>query len=266
VSAASARWGAFLQQIADRHAAICAEAEEGTRAGLAATEYDFTPIAHAWMAVIDRLKELERRIVDTWHEKVSAVFEQEAADASTLARELQRGQDLAFELENRRESAEQRAFAAGARELHRRAAATQTEQRCRQCGAPLSVPVSFIAVNVQCQHCQTLGTFEPGTWARSAVASGGHAMAWEAAEGEWLAMRRAERAVHATRSPTPLALLKAYETAQIAYWTRYCSAKAAYAPELRNVPLEVRSRMQHWWTQMECEEEWRRAGSPRAKV
>lgn len=266
MSAAAARWGAFLQQIEARHAAICAEAEEGTRAGLAATDYDFAPISHAWMAVIDRLKELERRIVDTWHAQVAAVFEQEGADAAAQAQALARGESLAFDLENRRECAEQRALAAGARELHRRAAASQREHRCRQCGAPLSVPVTSIAVHVACQHCRTLCVFEPGTLARSALASGAHAMASEAAEAEWLAMRRAERALRAARSPAPLALLKAYEEAQIRYWTRYFGAKAAYAPELRDVPLEVRSRIEPWWAQAECEEEWRRAGSPRAVV
>jgi hypothetical protein len=266
MSAASARWSAFLQQIGERHAAVCAEAEEGTRAGLAATDYDFVPISHAWAAVNDRLKELERRILDTWNEKVEAVFEQEGVDAVAIARERQRGEDLAFELENRREASEMRAFAAGAREIHRRAASTQTEHRCRQCGAPLAIPLVCVAVNIACQHCRTVCTFEPGTLARMAIATGAHAMAWEAAHAEWLAMRRAERAIRDARSPTPLPLLKAYEQAQLAYWFKYIGTKAQYVPELRDVPLEVRSRMQFWWTQMESEEEWRRAGSPRAPV
>jgi hypothetical protein len=266
LSAAAARWSAFLQQIEGRHAAVCQEAIEGTRAALAATEYDFVPVSHAWMAVTDRLKELERRIIDTWHEKVEAVFEQEGVDQATLARERRRGEDLAFELENRREEAEMRSFAAGAREIHNRALATQAEHNCRQCGAPLPIPLTYYAVNVTCAHCRTVGTFEPGTLARMAIATGAHAMAWEGAYPEWLAMRRAERAVRDHRSPTPLSLLKAYEQAQIAYWFKYIGTRAHFEPALRDVPLEVRSRMQHWWTMMETEEEWRRAGSPRAQV
>ncbi|HEY1956782.1 MAG TPA: hypothetical protein VGH28_14280 [Polyangiaceae bacterium] len=264
--AAEARWTGFLQQIRERHAAVCAEAEEGTRAALAATEYDFIPISHAWMAVTDRLKELERRIIDTWIAKVESVFESEGVDRDTIKRQRRRGEDLAFELENLREETEMRAYANGAREIHKRALATQAEHKCRQCGAPLPIPVTYRAVNIPCPHCRTLCTFEPGTLARVAMASGSHGMAREAAHAEWLAMRNAERAIHDTRSPTPFALLKAYEQAQIAYWRKYIAMRAQLEPELQDLALEVRSRMQFWWTQVESESEWRRAGSPREQI
>jgi hypothetical protein len=243
VSAALARWEAFLSQIAARHAAICAEAEEGSQAALAACGNDVTPLAHAWMAVTDRLKELEQRIASTWHEKVEAVFEAEGLDRDLQLRELERGNDLAFELENRREASEQRSFARAARELHARALAEQVNRRCGHCGVDLPVPVTYRAVNVSCRHCGTLVTFEPGTLARMAVAAGSHAMAWEAAMPEWLAMRRAERALRLHRSPSPLALLKAQEHAQIAYWWKYFTAKAHFEPEVRDVAREVRARM-----------------------
>lgn len=266
MSAAIARWDAFLKQIADRHAAVCQEAEEGSKAALAACGYDFIPISHAWMAVTDRLKELERRIVDTWHEKVESVFEQEGVDRATQLRELRKGEDLAFELENRREASEMRTFAEGARAIHQRALATQVERNCGHCGVPLPIPVTYRAINVTCRHCGSIVTFEPGTLARTAIATGAHAMAWEAAYPEWLAMRRAERAIRYHRSPTPLAVLKAYEQAQIAYWFKYIGTKAHFEPELRDVAFEVRSRMQFWWTQMTSEEEWRKAGNPRATI
>ena len=266
MSAAAARWDGFLKQIADRHAAVCQEAEEGSKAALAACGHDFIPISHAWMAVNDRLKELERRIIDTWNEKVEAVFEQEGVDRGVQMRERRKGEDLAFDLENKREASEMRTFAAGARELHQRALVTQAERNCGHCGVPLAIPVTYRAINVTCTHCQSVVTFEPGTLARMAIASGGHALAWEAAYPEWLQMRRAERAIRDHRSPTPLAILKAYEQAQIAYWTKYIGTKAYFEPELRDVAHEVRSRMQFWWTQMTTEEEWRKAGNPQASV
>ncbi|MBK6693374.1 MAG: hypothetical protein IPG50_14370 [Myxococcales bacterium] len=193
MSAAAARWDGFLKQIADRHAAVCQEAEEGSKAALAACGHDFIPISHAWMAVNDRLKELERRIIDTWNEKVEAVFEQEGVERGVQMRERRKGEDLAFDLENKREASEMRTFAAGARELHQRALVTQAERNCGHCGVPLAIPVTYRAINVTCTHCQSVVTFEPATLARMAIASGGHAMAWEAAYPEWLQMRRAER-------------------------------------------------------------------------
>jgi len=263
MSAAAQRWDAFLKQIGERHAAICQEAVDGSLAALAECGHDFIPISHAWMAVTDRLKELERRIIDTWNEKVEDVFEAEGVDRATQMRERRKGEDLAFELENKREEAELRTFAAGARELHQRALTTQPERNCVHCGAPLAVPVTYRAVNINCSHCRSVCTFEPGTLARTAIASGSHAMAWEAAHPEWLAMRNAERAIRDVRSPTPIGHLKAYERAQIAYWFKYIGTRAHFEPELHDVAHEVRSRMQFWWTSMESEEEWRKAGRPR---
>lgn len=102
---------------------------------------------------------------------------------------------------------------------------------------------------------------------RSVVAWGAHALASEAAHREWLAMRAAERATRAVRSPCPLALLKAYEHAQIAYWKTYVSVRAELEPEMRDVALEVRSRMDAWYRlNAEHEAEWVRAGRPRERV
>lgn len=257
------RWSAFLEQIGGRHQQVRAEAEQGAREALIATEFDPTPVGIVWMAVTDRLKELERRILDTWHEKVDAAFEAEGYDDAARTAARRRGEDLAFELENAREASEMSVYAGAARELHARALATQKEHDCPQCGAALAIPIVYQAVHVTCAHCHTLTTFEPGTTARMAIGFGSHAMAWEAASGEWLAMRNAERRVRDTRSPTPLALLKAYEHAQLAYWFKYIGVRARFEPVLHDVKLEVRSRMAFWYQSMESQEEWRRAGSPR---
>lgn len=266
MSAAKIRWEAFLKQIEDRHAAICDEARSGSKAAFAQLGTDTTPISHAWMAVRDRLLELESRIIDTWNQKVEAVFEAEGVDRPTQMSERRRGEDLKFELENRREAAELGTFADVAREMHKRALETQPERNCVHCGAPLSIPVTYRAMNLTCPHCRSVVTFEPGSLARIAMATGSHAMAWEASHPEWLAMRVAERRIRDHRSPTPLAVLKGYEQAQIAYWFKYIGSRAHFEPELRDVPMEVRSRMGFWWTQMESEEEWRKAGSPRAPL
>jgi hypothetical protein len=102
---------------------------------------------------------------------------------------------------------------------------------------------------------------------RSVVAWGAHALASEAAQGQWLAMRAAERANRAVRPPCPFVMLKAYELAQIAYWKAYVAARAQLEPKMRDVALEVRSRMDAWYRyNAEHEAEWVRAGRPREPI
>ena len=261
------RWSAFLRQIEERHGALLEEAAGAVREALPACNYDPIPIATAWGAVTHRLKELESRISETWSDKVEQTFDAENYPVSVQQTERQRGEDLAFELENRRELREASVFAAAARELYAVSVATQKEHRCPQCGAPLAVPLTYRSLNVSCSHCAALTLFEPGTLARNVVAFGAHPLATEAAAGEWLRMREAERRMRDARSHTPLALLKAYERAQIDYWFRYIGSKVALEPELSDVAHEVRSRLDFWYRMSaEFEPSWVAAGRPREQI
>jgi hypothetical protein len=261
------RWQGFLTQIHDRHKLVREEASVGARDALRESGYDVTPIGVAWMGVNDRLLELEKRIIDTWHEKVESAFEAEGYQRPALDAERRKGEDLAFALENARQSVEMHVYAEGAREIHTRSLATQRERNCPTCTAPFEVPVVYRALNLRCAHCGAVSTFEPGTLARTAIAFGAHAFSWVSAEREWYAMRDAERRVRDQRPPVALALLKAYEAAQIAFWSKYFATKGQLEPELHDVAREVRSRLEWWYTaSAEHEEEWRAAGRPRAQI
>lgn len=264
---AQSRWNAFLKQIADRHAAVCSEARQAALDALRSNDYDPSPIAVAWGAVTHRLGELERRISETWHEKVEAAFESEGRDRATLAAARKQGEDLAFELENARERVEKSVYAQGAREMYARAISRQNGHICPNCGAPVEVPFTAKALNFRCTHCDAIVSFEPGSEVRMAVAFGAHALAWEAAYDQWVAMRIADRAAREARSPTPIHLLKAYERAQIAHWFKYLEAKALWEPELRDIPHEVRSRMEQWYRMFaDYQPEWVKAGRPQEPI
>lgn len=261
------RWTAFLRQIEERHAALLEEAAAAVREALPSCNYDPLPIGTAWSTVDFRLRELERRIQDTWDDKVEKTFDDENYPVDVQMAALDRGRDLAFELENRRVLREAGVFAAVARDLYAQSVATQKEHRCPQCGAPLQVPLTYQAIDLRCSHCGALSLFEPGTLARNVVAFGSHALATEAAANEWLEMTKADRRARQARSPTPLALLKAYERAQITYWFRYITAKSRLEPVLSNVPHEVRSRLEQWYQLFaEHEHEWVAAGRPREPI
>jgi hypothetical protein len=93
-----------------------------------------------------------------------------------------------------------------------------------------------------------------------------HPIAQEAATGEWRAMNAALRALNAYRPPAPLAAVKAYERAQIAYWRAYLTVRHRYEPaiQIHNLPFEIGSRMEQWYvSSAEFEPAWVQAGRPR---
>jgi hypothetical protein len=97
-------------------------------------------------------------------------------------------------------------------------------------------------------------------------ATSAHVLAQEAATGEWRAMNAALRALNAHRPPAPLAAVKAYERAQIAYWRAYLTVRHRYEPaiQIHNLPFEIGSRMEQWYvSSAEFEPAWVQAGRPR---
>ncbi|MCW5808084.1 MAG: hypothetical protein KIT31_37380, partial [Deltaproteobacteria bacterium] len=136
---------------------------------------------------------------------------------------------------------------------------------CPACGASGPAPIAFRAIELRC-GCGATVPFEPGELMRSVAAIGTHALAQEAVVGEWRAMRATERALHRHRPPRPLEPVVDHERAQIAYWWSYLANRAQFEPELgRDLAMEVRSRMEHWYrASAEFEPAWVAAGRPRA--
>ncbi len=69
---ALARWDAFLAQIKGRHEQVRAEAQAEGRQFIAgvAGGGDYLPLTHQLGAVKNRLHDLERKIMETWHAQV----------------------------------------------------------------------------------------------------------------------------------------------------------------------------------------------------
>ncbi len=259
------RWTGFLAQIEARHTELVREAFEGAKEALPELGFDTSPVAVALGAVRHRLLELESKIIDTWNAKVEATFEAEGVGDAERTQARAAGEGLRRRLERQRERLEPHAFAHAAHVMHQRALSERKDVNCSHCGAPLLPPVSYRAIELRCSSCSAVGVFDPGSMLRMVEAMGSHAIAWVAAEREWHAMQDAEDAIRDTRSPTPLALLQAYEHAQIAYWMRYFSTKGSMVPEIENdIERSVRSRLESWYAHTaEYEEAWRNAGRPR---
>lgn len=244
-----ARWDAFLAQIEGRHREVRTEAFASAlhEVSQLAAGGDYLPLSHQLSAVDNRLQDLERKIIDTWHEKVDDAIcgEGHGENVRTAARD--KGLALQHALDDEREQLPIRILADLARQRYKNAVAQHRPPPCGACGAPLDAPVSFRALELRCR-CGAATVWQPPELMVSVAGIGAHPMSQEAATREWLAMRGAERALNAIRPPLPLAPVKAVEKAQIAYWRVYLKARAWFEPELARDPdLEVRRRMKHFY-------------------
>jgi hypothetical protein len=266
---AIARWDAFLATIQARHRDVLAAAEVAAKNFIAtvAAGGDIAPLSHELMGVANRLQELERKIIDTWHEKVEQTILDEGNGVEVRDREYWKGKALDRALEDQREELEPRIFADLARRRFAHAAGQRSALFCGWCGTQLEPPVAFSTIEVPCR-CGQRTPFEPGELMRSVAAIGTHAIAQEAAVIQWRAMKAAERRVKNMRPPHPLDVVVAYERSQITYWRAYLAVRAQLEPTLARDPaLEIRSRMEQWYVyNAEFEEEWVAAGRPRSPI
>jgi hypothetical protein len=267
---ALARWDDLLTKIRDRHDQVRAEAEADARTFIAqvASGGDPLPLSHRLSAVTARLQDLESKITDTWHEKVDHAIGAEGHPVSARDAAFARGQRLRDALDDAREELEVRMLALLARERYAAATAAHRPVPCGRCGAAIAAPISFRALELACAACGAVAVWQPAELMVSVAAIGTHAVAQEAALGEWRAMRAAERAVHELRPPRPLAPLLVFERAQIAYWRTYLQARAWFEPELGRDPArEIAARMEPWYLHTaEHEAAWVAAGRPRAPL
>jgi len=262
------RWDGFLAQVAARHRGVQADAEASGRGFIVslAGGGDPTPLSHHLMAVNSRLQELETMIESTWHAQVEDAIFAEGLTVDDRDREFAKGRDLRHQLDDEREELEPRLFAELARRRFDAAIAQRkTAIACSRCGTQLQPPFTFRAIELACS-CGARTPFEPGELMRSVAAIGTHAVAQHAVTPVWRALRKADCLLREARPPKPLALIQAYEAAQITYWREYLAIRSQFEPELARDPiLEIRSRMEQWYAMhAEFEENWVKAGRPRA--
>jgi len=265
---ALARWDAFLAQIEGRHRAVRDEAQASGRTFIASVAGggDYLPLSHQLGAIKHRLQELESKIIDTWHAKVDDTITGEGHSQEVRMAALAKGEDLKYALDDAREELEISLMADLARARFAAATAALQPVGCGKCGASYAAPQSFRLVELPCGGCGAPLSYDPDELMRSAGAIGTHAIAQESATAEWRAMRAAEHALHRVRPPRYLAIVQAYEAAQIAYWRKYIVARAYFEPELgRDPAMEVKKRMEQWYLySADHEESWVAAGRPRA--
>jgi hypothetical protein len=265
---ANVRWDGFIAQLQTRASEVRAEITLSTRTLIAslANGGDTSAMTQQWTAANARLSELERRIVDTWHAKVSDAFDSEGISPQESAAALERGIVAADEMADAREELEHALFAELARIRFQHGSAAVRAVICNRCNAGMNPPLAWGAVEISCSGCGAVLLYQPNELLMSAGAIGTHHVSQSAVVEQWRAMVAADRNVRRQRPPVSLALLQLYERAQIAYWRAYLTQRSWFEPVLaRDIDMEIRSRMEQWYVyRAEQEPAWNDAGRPRA--
>lgn len=162
------RWDTFLLKIRERANQLLEPVREQALSLFIESNHDAQPIGSALHAVRLQVLELNRKVDDMWTEKVSGlIFEsglcnehlRQQEDKGTRFRFLLERDFTMLELDIRHQLAQQIAQLAQANE-------TKTIT-CTQCLAPLPVPPdSYTSLHIICVFCNTVNTYEPGTYKR----------------------------------------------------------------------------------------------------
>ncbi len=267
IDALDARWDGFLAKLRERFEEVMAESQAGCAALLHQTGGDTMPVSNAWTAMRMRALGLQSKVEETWSAQVQDQFIAAGASSAQLDRALARGEALRDWMEVEVERVEIEIFASASRSLVQLAEAEQAQLRCSQCGAVLlgpgtSIRVTLRAIDLACSHCRSLNTIEPGPRARMAEAMA-HYFWREATWDAWLAKHEAERA-HRKARGTTLALLQAWERAELGYWRAWLGERAKLMPGVeKDFDKDLIGRMRQFYDSLEREPAWTKAGRPR---
>ncbi|MBC8044874.1 MAG: hypothetical protein IAF08_15660 [Rhizobacter sp.] len=266
------RWDAFLAKIKERFEQTMSEAEAGCAALLDDAELDPMPMSNAWNAIRLQMLSLQRKIGDTWSEKIQEQLYDPNGDAKFEGAKVDREYAKGFALEQRiadeLQATEVRIFGSAARKIYE-VAKTKLEGHfaCKQCGTPLQIPKGiFRSIYVVCASCAMTNTFEPGTFARSAEYFCAHYLANETAWPELKAMSAAEFRVNraidgdsdSAGEPRTLAMLKMWEAATKKYWEVYLKARIEIIPEYAaDYDKDFNGKMQGFYNDVARYDEWK---------
>lgn len=251
------RWDGFLKKIEERFAQIVAEAIAGCDALFDQSQMDPIPITNAMTGVKGQLFDLQRKIDETWNEKVEPLLEQSGLKEHEIDRLRKRGRDLYDKMALEFDHTEIRVFADAARKIYAVAKQSMDKQfLCTQCRAELPIPDNiFISVHVSCQFCNTVNTYEPGTIVRM-IDFCAHHLAQETAWEKWVILREAEQVRDYARSVT-LPMLKTIEKAATDYWTAYLKARIPINPGFeKTFDIDLKSKLRPVHDDLQRNEAW----------
>lgn len=258
------RFEGFLGKIDERLKEVMAEAENGLGVLFAQHPTDPMPIGNAMSGLDFRVKDLVKKIGETWDAQIGPKFE--AFDGKFLDAGLDRKRDFELQLEEKWDQFKAQAMSAYYRAMWPLVqAAMQKPVPCNRCGAELALPVRHESLSHTCAHCGSVNQVlvDPAVsyWFGGGAA---HVFAEEAALPLRYAVERFRIQVDRDRrgknwAAETIEQLREWERLELAYWNRYAEVKA----QVLGKPLDqefVESRMSQFrkWS-LETNQVWKRA-------
>ena len=179
------RWDAFLEKIKTTFDGLMEKANVAMLPLFEQTDLGTTPFSNAWQGINVQAMGLIQKIEDTWTDQVEDAFLDAGLefDSEEFIKERNKGYLLAHELKKALKSNEINLFAKAADQLFVVAKEILAKDFCcTQCKAKLTIKDNFFrSYYVNCDYCQTVNTFEPGTKVRNLEHFGVEAIAKRAA-------------------------------------------------------------------------------------
>jgi hypothetical protein len=233
-----------LEKVEARHGELLEGAAEDFPALVSAADFDTLPFSNAMMALRTQCIELRQKIDRSWHESAEPALGEAWA---VIREERERGAACGWRMERALCTAEVQLPAAAAELVMARARqALVATFKCKRCGAPMSPRQDFFRSHyVDCQFCQSVNTFEPGTLVRQVEHFCVRALAERAALDAHLAFLDAEHAFRKLRSeerdPHRLPLLEKHAR----YVDALLTERVRLLPELaKDLEADRRSRLE----------------------
>jgi len=159
-----ARWDNYLKKLSDRFYEVLNSADEPFNDVINSLQYDNIVIINALNGLKDQsVYQLYQKAEDGWDKMQAEIYKSGRLDLIT--EQAQKTEKLRSRMETEFERYEIKLFANAARKIFDNVQKHIDEnkiRRCTQCAADLPVSAySFMAVNIKCDSCGSVNTFQP---------------------------------------------------------------------------------------------------------
>ncbi len=246
MSAASERWKIFLDKIQAKGNEFFASMRSEALPMFKKNNGDPMPVGTALHAINMQLVNLCKKVDDTWAQQVENVFRKEGTSDNEIERQRMLGEHVQFDLHREFKLLETEINHQMAQHIMSLAESTKRTSpiNCSQCSAPLVIPAHiYMAEHITCAFCQTVNTYEPGTYQRLVGTFCAEHMA------RWKALDLLKQEIEIQREVNSLrggALQKAKQRlreAHEAYSKKYLDELKKYRPNL-DMEKELKMAMQ----------------------
>jgi hypothetical protein len=248
MSQASDRWNIFLNKIQDKANEFFTSIRGQALPLLKENNGDPMPVGTALHAIHLQIVGLAKKIDDTWRDQVEAAFHKEGSTEKETDNHRKRGEQLQFNLHREFRLLEVDVNYQMAKHILSLAESAKPTSsiNCSQCSAPLVIPDHiYMAEHVTCQFCQTINTYEPGTYRRMVgTFCAEHLARWEAQDLLKEEME-IERQLNGLRDGSLQKGKQQLRQAHQAYSKKYLAELKKYRPNL-NMEKELDMAMQHF--------------------